>query len=41
MGIMGNEGKQAERSADYAVPKFKFLKPLMLVYGRKSYVKNS
>ena len=37
IGISGNEGMQAVRSADYAIGQFRFLKPLMLVHGRWNY----
>ncbi|RNE96924.1 putative phospholipid transporting ATPase-like protein [Trypanosoma rangeli] len=34
VGIMGLEGSQAELSSDYAIPKFRFLKRLLMVHGR-------
>jgi phospholipid-transporting ATPase len=37
VGISGNEGMQAVRSADYAIGQFRFLKQLMLVHGRWNY----
>jgi len=37
VGISGNEGMQAVRSADYAIAQFRFLKRLMLVHGRTNY----
>ena len=37
VGISGNEGMQAVRSADYAIGQFRFLKRLMLVHGRWNY----
>ena len=37
VGINGEEGLQAARSADYAVAQFRFLKRLLLVHGRFSY----
>eukprot|EP01061_Rhynchopus_euleeides_P013410 TRINITY_DN23412_c0_g1_i1.p1 TRINITY_DN23412_c0_g1~~TRINITY_DN23412_c0_g1_i1.p1 ORF type:complete len:1394 (+),score=447.74 TRINITY_DN23412_c0_g1_i1:574-4182(+) len=41
VGIMGLEGSQAERSSDYAVPKFHHLVPLLAVHGRYALLKNS
>jgi phospholipid-transporting ATPase len=41
VGIMGREGSQAARSADYAIPRFKHLKRLVAVHGRYSLVRNS
>ena len=37
IGISGNEGMQAVRSADYAIAQFRFLETLMLVHGRNNY----
>lgn len=37
VGISGNEGLQAVRSADYAIAQFRFLKRLVLVHGRNNY----
>jgi magnesium-transporting ATPase (P-type) len=37
VGISGNEGMQAVRSADYAIAQFRFLEPLTLVHGRDNY----
>lgn len=37
VGIMGKEGNQASLAADFAIPKFKFLKPLILIHGRYSF----
>ena len=37
IGISGNEGMQAVRSADYAIAQFRFLKRLILVHGRANY----
>ena len=34
VGVMGREGTQAARSADYAISQFKHLKRLMAVHGR-------
>lgn len=41
VGILGKEGQQAARSADYAIGQFKFLKPLLFVHGREAYRRNS
>ena len=41
VGILGKEGQQAARSADYAIGQFKFLKPLMFVHGREAYRRNA
>ena len=37
IGISGNEGMQAVRSADYAIGHFRFLERLVLVHGRWNY----
>ena len=37
VGIAGREGMQAARSSDYAIGKFKFLKPLLFLHGREAY----
>jgi phospholipid-transporting ATPase len=37
IGISGNEGMQAVRSADYAIAQFAYLKRLLLVHGRSNY----
>jgi phospholipid-transporting ATPase len=39
IGVMGKEGTQAVRSADYAIGQFRFLEKLILVYGRNGYIK--
>ncbi|XP_063793484.1 phospholipid-transporting ATPase IG isoform X6 [Pseudophryne corroboree] len=39
IGIKGKEGRQASRNSDYAVPKFKHLKKLLLVHGHLYYVR--
>ncbi|XP_073497343.1 phospholipid-transporting ATPase IG isoform X2 [Phyllobates terribilis] len=39
IGIKGKEGRQAARNSDYAVPKFKHLKKLLLVHGHLYYVR--
>ena len=41
VGILGKEGSQAARSADYAIGQFKFLKPLMFIHGREANRRNS
>lgn len=41
VGILGKEGSQAARSADYAFGQFKFLKRLLFVHGREDYRRNS
>ncbi|KAL2819991.1 hypothetical protein BJX63DRAFT_380938 [Aspergillus granulosus] len=37
VGIIGEEGRQAAMSADYAIGQFRFLQRLVLVHGRYSY----
>ncbi|XP_078544731.1 phospholipid-transporting ATPase IG isoform X1 [Lissotriton helveticus] len=39
IGIKGKEGRQAARNSDYAVPKFKHLKRLLLAHGHLYYVR--
>ena len=39
LGIKGKEGRQASRNRDYAVPKFKHLKKLLLAHGHLYYVR--
>jgi len=41
IGILGKEGQQAARSADFAIGQFKFLKPLLFFHGREAYRRNS
>ncbi|KAJ3277641.1 hypothetical protein HK104_003117, partial [Borealophlyctis nickersoniae] len=41
VGIMGREGAQAVRAADYAFGEFRFLRRLMAVHGRYSYMRMS
>ncbi|XP_035390770.1 probable phospholipid-transporting ATPase IH isoform X2 [Electrophorus electricus] len=41
IGIMGKEGRQAARNSDYAVPKFKHLKKMLLVHGHYYYIRIS
>ncbi|EFC38504.1 predicted protein [Naegleria gruberi] len=37
VGIIGKEGNQAKMSSDFAIPKFRMLKRLLVVHGRYSY----
>ncbi|XP_062819851.1 phospholipid-transporting ATPase IG isoform X3 [Anolis carolinensis] len=39
IGIKGKEGRQAARNSDYAIPKFKDLKRLLLAHGHLYYVR--
>ncbi|KAJ3610758.1 hypothetical protein NHX12_022849 [Muraenolepis orangiensis] len=39
IGIMGKEGRQAARNSDYAIPKFKHLKKMLLVHGHLYYIR--
>jgi phospholipid-transporting ATPase len=41
VGILGKEGQQAARSADFAIGQFKYLKPLLFFHGREAYRRNS
>ncbi len=41
VGIIGVEGNQASRAADYSISHFSALRRLLLVHGRESYRKNS
>ena len=36
---MGKEGRQAARNSDYAIPKFKHLKKMLLVHGHIYYIR--
>ena len=38
-GIKGKEGRQAVRNSDYALPKLKHLKKLLLAHGHLYYVR--
>lgn len=38
---MGKEGRQAVRNSDYAIPKFKHLKKMLLVHGHYYYIRIS
>lgn len=39
VGIMGKEGTQAALSADFAIPEFCFLRNLILIHGRYSFIR--
>jgi len=39
VGIRGREGSQASRSADFSIAKFRYLKKLLFVHGRYTYVR--
>jgi phospholipid-transporting ATPase len=41
IGILGLEGSQAERAADYAIPRFRHLRRLLAIHGRYSLIRNS
>ncbi|XP_068383125.1 phospholipid-transporting ATPase IH isoform X4 [Eschrichtius robustus] len=41
IGIVGKEGRQAARNSDYAIPKFKHLKKMLLVHGHFYYIRIS
>ena len=41
VGIYGNEGTQAARSADYAIRQFRHLRCLITIHGRYSFLRNS
>lgn len=41
VGIMGLEGSQAARSADFSFAQFRFLKSLLFVHGREAYRRNA
>ena len=41
IGILGKEGSQAARAAEFSISKFKFLKPLLFVHGREAIRRNS
>ena len=40
-GVIGKEGRQAARNIDYAIPKFKHLKKMLLVHGHFYYIRIS
>lgn len=41
VGILGKEGQQAARSADFSIGQFKFLHPLLFFHGREAYRRNA
>ncbi|XP_058438697.1 phospholipid-transporting ATPase IH isoform X1 [Marmota monax] len=41
IGVIGKEGRQAARNSDYAIPKFKHLKKMLLVHGHFYYIRIS
>ncbi|XP_023608241.1 probable phospholipid-transporting ATPase IH, partial [Myotis lucifugus] len=41
IGVIGKEGRQAARNSDYAIPKFKHLKKMLLVHGHYYYIRIS
>jgi phospholipid-transporting ATPase len=41
VGILGKEGSQASRSADYSIPSFRHLRRLVAVYGRYSLLRTA
>lgn len=41
IGVMGKEGRQAVRTSDYAIARFKFLWRVLLVHGHWYYVRAS
>ncbi|KAK2959672.1 phospholipid-transporting P-type ATPase [Blattamonas nauphoetae] len=41
IGIRGKEGKSASRNADFSMPKFSFVKRLMVVHGSSNYIRLS
>ncbi|XP_063160925.1 phospholipid-transporting ATPase IH isoform X1 [Candoia aspera] len=41
IGVIGKEGRQAARNSDYAIPKFKHLKKMLLIHGHFYYVRIS
>jgi phospholipid-translocating ATPase len=41
VGISGKEGAQAVLASDYAIAQFRFLKKLVLIHGRWSYIRVS
>ena len=40
-GVIGKEGRQAARNSDYAIPKFKHLKKMLLVHGNHTFEQQS
>ncbi|KAK2946867.1 putative Phospholipid-transporting ATPase 3 [Blattamonas nauphoetae] len=41
IGIRGKEGTSASRNADFSIPKFSFVKRLMVVHGSSNYIRLS
>jgi phospholipid-translocating ATPase len=41
IGISGVEGRQAVMASDYAIAQFRFLRKLLLVHGRWSYIRTA
>eukprot|EP01133_Synstelium_polycarpum_P007008 gene7008-8143_t len=41
VGISGREGLQAARAADYSIARFKYLRELIFIHGRYSYLRTS
>ena len=41
VGLMGLEGSQAARAADFSIGQFRYLQPLMFIHGREAYRRNS
>ncbi|XP_028397580.1 probable phospholipid-transporting ATPase IF isoform X2 [Dendronephthya gigantea] len=39
IGVMGKEGRQAVRTSDYAISRFKFLRRVLLVHGHLYYIR--
>ena len=39
VGVLGREGTQAARAADYAISSFKHLRTLLSIHGRYSYIR--
>lgn len=39
IGLYGKEGRQAVRAADYALPRFKFLRNALLIHGHYYYIR--
>ena len=39
IGVMGKEGRQAVRTSDYAIARFKFLRRVLLVHGHFYYIR--
>lgn len=41
IGVMGKEGRQAVRTSDYAIARFKYLLRVLLVHGHWYYIRAS